>query len=164
MKIVWPSALMLGMLAASPICATGQWYGGAEALTGIEHIGLAGVFVTWDDRISQKTEEQFEREVRDAFELGVRRFGIVIDEAREPIGRSVWCTVVMIYDNGLVSYSQEVDYREFLMRAQPRSLREAKLWGTTSVVTVGAARLDGAHAGEDCAESFELAWRRSNPE
>ncbi len=134
---------------------------------GIDHLkGLTSVdprvYVTWDDRITLKTESQFERQAETALELGLLRAGLRVDTTAPNF---LNCEVVVIVSDlekqgNSVSYAWSVAFRERLFRAGEGVW--ADTWSTMGVVTVGINNLDGETLGESCSEEFELAWRRAN--
>ena len=164
LKRVSQIVLLVMLLFPSVAAAQLLVYNEDAVLAGVDRIEFTDVFVIWDDRITQKSRSQFESELRDAFELGVRRMGIVIDSTLESWGRTAGCTVNILYlDVGSVVVAQQVSYRDILIRRYTAGQQEAEVWSRSRIGTVGESELDGRAFGEQCAGVLEFYWRTANP-
>ena len=135
-----------------------------------------GVVLSWQDMI-KTSEAVFRQEVEDAFELGLLRTGITLDQ---DVGGGLRCRVDLFvppYDEGpyvvvsyRVGYIESVVSLDAVVRFEETlnddTILEGMLfgetWGLSYLGGVGQDNLSGTHAGEWCAENFELAWRRAN--
>ena len=138
-------------------------------LKGLTTMGHS-VLVTWDDRIEGKSEAQYRQELETAFELGLLRTGIKLDD--ESLSY-LFCSVRFLpTTEGLtISLALTVEYNEGVVPLEvalsgtatvDEHWQVATTWSADDVGTVGADRLSGTPHGERCAEHFELAWRRAN--
>jgi len=126
------------------------------------------VYLTWDDRITLKTESQFDRQAEDALELELLRAGLTVDPDAPNF---VACTIVLVTREGnSVAYAWHVAYTERVWpwllpparQGDPENRQWADTWSQMGTGTVGVSNLEGAEFGRRCAEQFELAWRRAN--
>ena len=153
MKFLTAVALALVMLWV-PVDGVAQDRNPLKGVTSVD----PRVIVTWDDRITFKTESQFLRGSEDALELGLLRAGLRVDSSAPNF---VTCWVVLLSrDGNTVSYAWRVAFEELVTIQGQRHF--ADTWSTMGVVTVGVGNLEGDGLGEDCAEAFELRWRRDN--
>ena len=118
------------------------------------------VIVSWDDGIEGKTEAQYKREVRSAFELGLLRMRIRLDQNVRGV---LNCRLILLRSsNGrLVAYAMNVLYSESVV-VNGTATQRAITWSGRAVGMVGLDNFSGTEAGEWCAETFELDWLRAN--
>jgi len=132
-------------------------------LTGLSRAGHV-VYVQWHDQITRVSEQSFTQEVERAFELGLLRTGITVDEGFGEYGNYLECDGQVFShseDNGnRAAYSYEVSYREIVTVGGGSQF--ATTWFTSTLGIVGIDNLSGTDLGEWCAERFELEWRRAN--
>ncbi len=137
-----------------------------------QHLALSGlttvearVTVQWDMGITMRggtTLSDFERDVEDAFELGLGRTGLSIHEAA---GSHLDCVVILTHmENAKESVELSRTVRLFRPDTPEDPLgRWTVSWsrGETRATTRDA--LSGAAVGRDCASAFRQDWRRANP-
>jgi len=132
-------------------------------LTGLTTMGQQ-VSIQWHDRITRVSEKSFTREAERAFELGLLRIGITLEGDFSDDGNYLACYGQVFShpeDNGLrVAYSSEVRYREIVTVGGGSQF--ATTWNTSALGIARVDKLSGTDLGEQCAEMFELAWRRAN--
>jgi hypothetical protein len=164
--------LTAGALAAVmfwvPVDGVAQQRNPLVGLSVIDHF----VTVDWDDQI-RSSEQKYTQEAERAFELGLLRAGITLDEdAATLLGCGANLFAPSTLDGNQVIHSYEVAYREIVVpvgaarTVLPSAIdayrQFARTWGTGSVGIVGITKLSGTALGEFCAEAFELEWRRAN--
>ena len=146
--------MSLVALAATAPSVSGQPYGDeTAAFAGLSTV-RAQVLVSWDERITGKTRDQFTQELESSFLLGVQRTGVKVEGSARTF---LVCRVEFLYTAGLVASSTEVSFQEIIGR------RFAETWSSSVVGTVGDRQLEGKIFGAQCAEAFEAAYRSANP-
>ena len=153
MRFLTAVALALVMLWV-PVEGVAQFRDPLKGVTSVD----PSMLITWDDRITLKTESQFRRESEDALELGLLRAGLKVDSSASNF---LDCGVVLLSrDGNTIAYAWRLDFRELVTLGSMQQW--ADTWSTGGVQTMGVSNLDGATLGETCAEAFELRWRRDN--
>ena len=101
-----------------------------------------------------------------AFELGLRRAGLNIEEA--PGGQAILtCETTLVSGDGYTIAGMVKVYISELALSFARTegtsgTQYVTSWSRHFVFTAPNSDLDGKKWGERCAETFELDWRRAN--
>ena len=130
-------------------------------LTGVSAMGHLPN-ITWSDLITGVSEESFTQAVESAFELGLLRTGMTVQEGVQR--NYLECNIQFLAhprDRGnIVSYVRKVQYWE--RGEYAGRLGFGITWHQQSLGISGIDNLSGTRMGEWCAETFELDWRRAN--
>ena len=137
-----------------------------------QHLALSGlttvearVTVQWDMGITMRggtTLSDFERDVEDAFELGLGRTGVSLHDAA---GAHLDCVVILTHmENAKGSIELSRTVRLFRPDTPEDPVgRWTVIWSRGETRATTREALSGAAVGRDCASAFRRDWRRANP-
>lgn len=160
MKLPVVAAVLLSLSLGSigPREADAQVVGQEPAiLTGVPAVD-AQVAVSWSDPITKDggpTETQYEQAFLAEFRAGLRRGGVQISETAP---NYLFCSIALLYEDGIVSAAQCVEYHEILGTEQQWAIT----WTKMQVFTVGLDNFGGQDDAGWCSESFIEDWRTVN--
>lgn len=108
---------------------------------------------TWlnveDDR------ERFASNLQTAFELGLRRDGVIVDFSAP---NYLFCTISAAESYSIVFYSYRVEYFLYNFEGVHKLL-----WTSGGVATVGSSNFDHESVAKDCVDTFSNEWLKQNP-
>ena len=151
-----PLQWAISLLVLTPIAAESQGvfpeFNG-EALTGVQSVDARVLVYTWLS--VEGSRDNFSSNAQTAFELGLRRDGIVVDPGAP---NYLFCELMVAQRSGVVAYSWHVTYYSYEL-ADVHVLR----WRTGGIVTVGPTNFDAEEAAGDCVDGFANEWLKQNP-
>ena len=140
-----------------------------DPLKGLTGVNVQGV-VEWDDLITNINRGNYTQRFQNAFELGIRGVGLRVgDSDGYPILRC--SNRVLLVDGGrVVVYGLILELQEIVVPWQGTGIAEwdktqyARTWLMKNLLSGGLGELGSTATdlGADCAEIFELGWRRAN--
>ena len=120
----------------------------------------AGVEVTWDDGITRVSENNYTRQFRDAFRLAIMRAGLSVDQDAPNLFTYSLVVLPATDEATLIAMGWKIALTELATYRGQRQFVDT--WSTFGVWTMGQNNLDARQDAIDCAEAFELEWRRAN--
>jgi hypothetical protein len=125
-----------------------------KSLAGVRAFDAHVVLQVWLAMTQDK--DRFEKNVQSAFELALRRDGVVVDQ-KAP--NYLFCDLKFAEGgSGLVAYSYQVAYYTVELQG-PHRLQ----WVSGGMVTVGKSKLTEESVAKDCADIFANEWLKWNP-
>jgi hypothetical protein len=100
-------------------------------------------------------QSAFRENIQSAFELGLRRDGIIVD-MKAP--NYLTCELRFAGSGGLVAYSYDVSYYTY-SSSGPHRLQ----WTNGGIGTVGKSNLTADHLAKTCVDIFVNEWLKQNP-
>lgn len=99
--------------------------------------------------------ERFGERGQAAFELGLRRDGVVVDVAAP---NYLFCFITATESGGIVSYAWDLAYYRFELDDV-----HTLLWTTGGIVSVGVNNFSAESFVDLCVDGFANEWLKQNP-
>jgi hypothetical protein len=124
-----------------------------RALAGVKAFDAKVVIETW---LSMARDREVAREnAQAAFELGLRRDGVVVEGAAPNF---LFCTLSFAQSGGIIFYSWRVEYYDYR-----RTGVIPLIWTSGGIATVGSGKFSDEEPAKDCADTFANEWLKWNP-
>ena len=124
-----------------------------KALAGVKAVDAIVEIQAWLGMDGER--ERFQANVQSAFELGLRRDGLVV-EKNAP--NYLFCEVKLAQAGGIISYSYQVTYYIFETAGVHRLL-----WKDGGIVTGGRNKIGIEDVAKNCVDTIANEWLKWNP-
>lgn len=124
-----------------------------KSLIGVKSFNAFVTISTWDEKIGDRS--QMLKNVQAAFELSLRRDGIIVDTNAQ---NYLFCGLSFAEASSLVAYSYTVEYYTIASAGVHRLQ-----WMRHGIVTVGRQNLVEEDVAKDCANLVANEWLKQNP-
>lgn len=124
-----------------------------KALAGLRSVDAIVDVRTWLSMDGQR--ERVEANIQSAFELGLRRDGLVVESSAP---NYLFCGLKFAQAGGIVAYSWQVEYYDF----EATGVHQL-MWTSGGIGTIGRSNFDEQDLAKTCVDTFANEWLKWNP-